>query len=132
MINTMIRLTVTLFLIDHLPSFSMVFQMSDDREQKSENRGQKTDDRIGKYHSIDFQLFIRLNSMALTSSYLQSRFSCEPWFIYPQLFEKSNQPLVSSEDPSESFKCLMNTFSYFLLANPSRMLIATDLDERLI
>jgi len=37
-----------------------------------------------------------------------------------------------TDDPNESFKCLMNTLAYFLLANPSRMLIATDLDERLI
>ena len=79
-----------------------------------------------------FQLFIKLNSIALTSSYLPSKPSCEDRLMYSQLKAKSNHPLVSSDDPSESFKCLVKTFSYLLLANPSRIFIATDLDERLI
>jgi hypothetical protein len=67
--------------------------------------------------SFVFQLFMRLCNMAWTSSYDLSNLSWISWFMYRHLTEKSNQPLVSSDDPIESF-FINRAFLYLLLYSP--------------
>ena len=77
-------------------------------------------------------MFINENSMEFSLSYLLSNFLKISSFIYLQSFENSNQPLVSSEEPKESFKCRIKTFSYFFFAKPSLIFIAAEREDLLI